>query len=239
MATEKKLMDENGLAHLWPRIKTLFASMFKWDNLADKPTIGDGTLSVSLNGGAAKTFTANQTGNTTIELQESDPVFAQSPAHGITSSDITAWDNKYNKPSTGIPKSDLASGVQTILDNTSAITGVDSSIASGSASTNVPTSAAVEARISEVVSASQIGAAMFKGTISSDAELSGLTGYKAGWYWLVDTEGTYAGQQCEAGDFIYAIEDYASSYKASDFKVVQANIRPLTNAEIDAICTIE
>lgn len=42
---------------------------------------------------------------------ETDPIFLASPAHGITSSDITAWNAKYDKPSTGIPASDLASGV--------------------------------------------------------------------------------------------------------------------------------
>lgn len=42
---------------------------------------------------------------------ESDPVFAASAAAGITASDITAWDGKYMKPSTGIPATDLAAGV--------------------------------------------------------------------------------------------------------------------------------
>ncbi len=34
---------------------------------------------------------------------------------GISSSDISAWNAKYDKPSTGIPKTDLASGIQTSL----------------------------------------------------------------------------------------------------------------------------
>ena len=50
--------------------------------------------------------------------------------------------------------------------------------------------------------------------------------YNAGDYWVVGTAGTYAGQTCEAGDFIYATTSKTSSgTKAnSDFKVVQANI---------------
>lgn len=42
---------------------------------------------------------------------ESDPVFTNSPAYGITSNDITNWNNKgtYTKPSGGIPDSDIAS----------------------------------------------------------------------------------------------------------------------------------
>lgn len=42
---------------------------------------------------------------------ETDPIFSASAASGIASSDITAWNGKYTKPSGGIPASDLASGV--------------------------------------------------------------------------------------------------------------------------------
>lgn len=48
---------------------------------------------------------------------ETDPVFSASAAAGITSSNISTWNAKgtYSKPSTGIPKTDLASAVQTSL----------------------------------------------------------------------------------------------------------------------------
>lgn len=48
---------------------------------------------------------------------ETDPVFTASAAHGISSSDISNWNAKgtYSKPSGGIPKTDLASAVQTSL----------------------------------------------------------------------------------------------------------------------------
>lgn len=46
---------------------------------------------------------------------EEDPIYSASAAAGITSSDITSWDGKYTKPTNGIPKTDLASGVQTSL----------------------------------------------------------------------------------------------------------------------------
>ena len=48
---------------------------------------------------------------------ETDPVFSASAAAGITSSNISSWNGKYTKPSTGIPKTDLASAVQTTLTN--------------------------------------------------------------------------------------------------------------------------
>lgn len=47
---------------------------------------------------------------------ETDPVFSASAASGITSDDISAWNAKYDKPSGGIPKSDLATSVQTSLE---------------------------------------------------------------------------------------------------------------------------
>lgn len=46
---------------------------------------------------------------------ETDPVFSASAASGITSSNISTWNGKYAKPSGGIPKTDLASAVQTSL----------------------------------------------------------------------------------------------------------------------------
>lgn len=53
-------------------------------------------------------------GKTFLE-SESDPIFTASAAYGISSSDITNWNAKYDKPSTGIPSTDLASAVQTSL----------------------------------------------------------------------------------------------------------------------------
>lgn len=47
---------------------------------------------------------------------ETDPIFSASPAASITEEKKAEWDSKYAKPSGGIPKSDLASGVQTSLD---------------------------------------------------------------------------------------------------------------------------
>lgn len=47
--------------------------------------------------------------------EESDPIFTASPAHGITSNDITNWNGKYTKSNSGIPKTDLANDVQTSL----------------------------------------------------------------------------------------------------------------------------
>ena len=52
--------------------------------------------------------------NLTTKLSNIDSHTGNSDIH-ITSSEKTSWNNKYDKPSSGIPKTDLASGVQTSL----------------------------------------------------------------------------------------------------------------------------
>lgn len=51
------------------------------------------------------------------------------------------------------------------------------------------------------------------------------TGYKAGQMWRVAEEGTYTGVECEIGDLIICLKDYAEGTAGNtDFMVVQANI---------------
>ena len=68
----------------------------------------------------AVTITAADLGALT---SETDPVFGASAAAGITSADITAWNGKYTKPSSGIPATDLTSTVQSRLLKTGGSTG--------------------------------------------------------------------------------------------------------------------
>lgn len=110
--------------------------------------------------------------------------------------------------------------------------GVDTSIAVGSNSTNIPTTAAVEARITAAIATAQAGAAMYQGTAPTSFA---PTNYKAGYYWVVGTAGTYAGETCEPGDMIFA-NTTSATYNADHFDIVQSNldISSLTNADIDA-----
>ena len=80
-----------------------------WDAKYDKPSGGipKADLAQGVQDSLGLADTAIQT--------ETDPVFSASPAAGIQSSDINAWDAKYDKPGTGIPKADLAQGVQDSL----------------------------------------------------------------------------------------------------------------------------
>ena len=103
--------------------------------------------------------------------------------------------------------------------------------AAGTANTQIATTAFVASEIARVTT----GASVFKGVVTANTEISSLTSYNAGWYWVVGAAGTYAGQACEAGDFIFCVEDYAGGYSADDFRVVQNNIEAMTNAEIDTI----
>lgn len=91
--------------------------------------------------------------------------------------------------------------------------------------------------IENTIATAQIGGASFQGTVSAATDISSLTDYKTGWYWVVSTAGTYVGQVCEVGDMIFCVSDYNSSYSTSDFTVVQNNmdIASITNGEIDTI----
>lgn len=61
------------------------------------------------------------------------------------------------------------------------------------------------------------------GVVDSSTPLP-ATDYKVGQTFRVTEAGTYAGQECEVGDLIIVISDYADSQKDSDFLVVQANV---------------
>ena len=52
-----------------------------------------------------------------------------------------------------------------------------------------------------------IGTSTFKGVVNAYTDITNNLHYiEKGWYWVVGTAGTYAGQDCEQGDFIYAVE---------------------------------
>lgn len=130
---------------------------------------------------------------------------------------------------------------------------VDTSISDGSSSANLPTTAAVASYVATAIQNAQMGAAMFQGTAGTGAndavqpddstasgatKFSALTDYKKGQYWVVTTAGTYVGETCEVGDFIFCTADKSSSYSASNFSVVQSNmnVAPIEGTWIVANC---
>lgn len=74
---------------------------------SDIPAVGNGTLSVQRNGKSVGTFSANAAKDTAINI----PV-----PEKVSELENDAGYGTYTKPTTGIPKSDLASGVQASLD---------------------------------------------------------------------------------------------------------------------------
>ena len=74
---------------------------------------------------------------------ETDPVFSASPAASITNEKIAEWDNKYSKPSGGIPKSALAEDVQASLINAESYKGTVTGVKFNN-STKMPTDGVVD-----------------------------------------------------------------------------------------------
>ena len=90
----------------------------------------------------------------------------------------------------------------------------------------------VDAKISEGIGASN--KMSIQGTIgSTGADITALpTTYEKGWMYRVITDGTYAGQVCEPGDFIIALIDRSGTGNVNaDWTVIQTNIDgAITNA---------
>lgn len=85
----------------------------------------------------------------------------------------------------------------------------------------------VEAEIEKLrtdVAALINGGVVFKGALTTTSGLPTVS-YKAGWQYIVQDAGTYAGKVCEAGDFVVCVKNYASgSASNSDWTVLQVNI---------------
>lgn len=78
----------------------------------------------------------------------------------------------------------------------------------------------------------------FKGTLGTGAapEISAVpAGHKKGDCYVVSTAGTYAGVQCEVGDMVVCNASGTTPNNAH-WTVIQANLSPLTESEINAIC---
>lgn len=81
------------------------------------------------------------------------------------------------------------------------------------------------------------GALVYKGTVSAGSELLN-TALSKGWYYIVDTAGSYAGSTCEPGDMI--IVNTAGTYTTATalgaaVDIIQTNIDTISNSEIDTI----
>ena len=105
----------------------------------------------------------------------------------------------------------------------------------GNSSTQIATTAFVQAEIANIA-----GGMIYKGTLGTAGDITALpTTYKVGWQYKIITAGTYAGNDCEVGDFIVAIvERSGSGNQNADWSVIQSNITPpgsLSNSTIDSL----
>ena len=94
--------------------------------------------------------------------------------------------------------------------------------AAGTSSTQIATTAFV----SNAIASEAVGHAKYQGGITPTT-YAALKSYKQGWYWVVTTAGTIAGESCEIGDMVFCNTDSASGATAptaSHFDVVQNNI---------------
>ena len=72
---------------------------------------------------------------------------------------------------------------------------------------------------------------IFKGVVSSAAEIATLTNYKQGWTYKANAAFTISSVgTIEAGDMIICVSDYSSGYRASDWTVVQNNVDTMVGA---------
>lgn len=130
-----KVGDGSSSFNNLPWASGLAADVYSWAKAANAPTIGDGKITIKQDGTEVGSFTLNQTsakeinlvgGAYTLELDSTDTtkgtLLLKKDSTTISTVKITGLDDlwtavnkKYEKPSTGIPKSDLTSTVQTSL----------------------------------------------------------------------------------------------------------------------------
>ena len=78
-------------------------------------TVNDGHLNITL-GSQTVAFTANDSSNKSIEVPNANAEIGGTTETLVTTGEKYNWNHKYEKPSGGIPKTDLAEGVQDSLD---------------------------------------------------------------------------------------------------------------------------
>lgn len=150
------------------------------------------------------------------------------PSNGLFSA-ITIQENGTNLASKYAPISHIdiigsntISGHVQLSDSTNSTSGV----AGGIAATPLAVKTVMDA-VNGLIAAND--AMVFKGTIGTGGTITTLptNNYQAGWTYKVITAGTYAGQACEIGDLIIAINDGPASGSTvinADWTVVQTNV---------------
>lgn len=170
------------------------------------------------------------------------PATGQNTDGAMTQKAVTdALGDKYEKPSGGIPKTDLAAAVQTSLEKADSALQQHQDI-SGKADKATTltgygiTDAYTKSEVDSAIETASTGAAKYKGTIASEAELTALANYKQSWYWMVSAAFTSAtkGITLDVGNMIFANKS-AAAYAAANFDVIQADIEAIPDSVINAL----
>ena len=94
-----------------------------------------------------------------------------------------------------------------------------------------------KAYVDSAIATAQTGAATFQGTATTSVP-STASIYSAGYYWLVGSTGTYINNSvyCQPGDMIFAVESRtaANTGSTADFTVIQQNLSPMDQSDINA-----
>ena len=233
-----KYLDDNGLLYFWGKIKSYVSTALSGSGFYTKPSGGipssDMSSAVQTSLGKADTAIQSETvssvnttaGTSGINLSLTNgalDVTISSGSIASGNSNFVTGGTVYSTTSTLAPKASPAfTGTPTAPTATA-----------GTNTTQIATTAFVKNAVDTAVT----GAAAYQGVVNAGSAISSLTDYKAGWYWVIGTAGTYVGETCEVGDMIFCKNDYSSAYSASDFDVVQTNLdlAAITNAEIDTI----
>ena len=79
-------------------------------------------------------------------------------------------------------------------------------------------------RLRDSVRAALSNGVLFRGSLTAQTALPSVA-YKAGWQYVVEESGTYAGVACEPGDMVICVRDYAAASAGNDdWNVIQANL---------------
>lgn len=136
-ATRENIASGNKLSVIFGKIMKWYADLKavafsgSYNDLSDKPTVGNGTITIKQAGTSKGTFTMNQSGNTTIELTDNNTTYAD--MKGATAS-AAGTHGLAPAPAKGAQGSYLTGGAtyQNVDDHAAAFTSAD--VADGGAS---------------------------------------------------------------------------------------------------------
>ena len=116
--------------------------------------------------------------------------------------------------------------VKDVLENSPALNGTPTAPTAvlGTNNTQIANTSYVKTEINAVLAASDV--LIFKGTLGTGGIITELptSDYKIGWSYKIITAGTYANIVCEIGDMIVCVSDFDTTFKNSDWTIIQSNL---------------